>query len=97
MGVSTPRTLSFAIQGPITREDLPGLCDRVCALLRTSRAEVAYCDVRGVEPNAVVVDALCRLQVAARRRGCEVRLRNASADLLDLVDFMGLCNVLVDD
>jgi ABC-type transporter Mla MlaB component len=96
MGVSTPRTLSFSIHGPITREDLPGLCDRVCALLGSSRAEVAYCDVQGVEPNAVVVEALCRLQVGARRRGCQVQLRNASPELLDLVAFMGLCDVLVD-
>src|SRR5918992_6316270 len=97
MGVSTPRTLSFAIHGPIRREDLPGLCDRVCALLASSRAEVAYCDVEGVEPDAVVVDALCRLQLAARRHRCQVRLRNASDELLALVDFMGLCDVLVDD
>ncbi len=96
MGVSTPRTLSFAIRGPISREDLPELCDRVCALLERSGAGVAYCDVGGVEPNAAVVDALCRLQLAARRHGCEVRVRNASADLLDLVAFMGLCDVLVD-
>jgi ABC-type transporter Mla MlaB component len=97
MGISTPHTVAFAIHGPITREDLPGLCDRVCTLLEGSGAGVAYCDVRGVEPDAVVVDALCRLQVAARRRGCQVRLRNASTELLDLVAFMGLCDVLVDD
>jgi ABC-type transporter Mla MlaB component len=97
MGVSTPRTLSFAVRGPVDRDDHPGLCDRVCALLEGSRADVAYCDVGGVEPNAVVVDALCRLQVAARRRGCQVRLRNASAELLDLVSFVGLCEILVDD
>jgi ABC-type transporter Mla MlaB component len=97
MGISTPRTVSFAIHGPITREDLPGLCDRVCTLLEGSGAGVAYCDVSGVEPDAVVVDALCRLQVGARRRGCQVRLRNASTELLDLVAFMGLCDVLVAD
>jgi ABC-type transporter Mla MlaB component len=97
MGASTPRTLSFAVRGPVGRDDLPGLCDRVCALLEGSRADVAYCDVESVEPNAVVVDALCRLQVAARRRGCQVRLRNASAELLELVSFMGLCEILVDD
>lgn len=96
MGVSTPRTLSFSIRGPLGREDLPGLCDRVCALLEGSGAGVAYCDVAGVAPDAVVVDALCRLQLAARRHGCQVRLRNASAELLNLVGFMGLCDVLVD-
>jgi ABC-type transporter Mla MlaB component len=52
------------------------------------------CDVHGVEPDAVTVDALGRLQVAAHRRGCHVRLRGASAELRELVAFMGLEDVL---
>ena len=59
----------FVITGPITRADLPGLCGRVCALLERSDAEIALCDVSGVEPDAVTVDALARLQLAAQRRG----------------------------
>ena len=93
MGPSTSTT-AFAIHGPIARADLPGLCARVCALLERSRAGTALCDVSGVEPDAVTVDALARLQVAAQRHGCQVRLRNASNDLLDLVAFMGLRDVL---
>ena len=87
-------TIVFAIDGPIARADLPGLCDRVCALLQDSRPDVALCDVRGVDVDAVTVDALARLQLAAHRHGCTVRLRNASTDLLDLVTFMGLRDVL---
>ncbi len=52
------------------------------------------CDVAGVDPDAVVVDALARLQLAAQKRGCCVRLHNASAELLDLVELMGLTHVL---
>ena len=89
-----PKTIAFAIQGPITRADLPGLCNRVCALLRAETPEVAFCDVRGVDRDAVTVDALCRLQLAASRCGCQVRLRHASPELLDLVEFMGLRDVL---
>jgi ABC-type transporter Mla MlaB component len=89
-----PRVLELAVYGPIARSDLPGLCDRVCALLGSSGADVARCDVRGVEPDAVTVEALARLQLGARRHGCEVRLHNASDELLDLVGFMGLRNVL---
>ena len=85
----------FAIWGPIAREDLPGLCDRVCALLHQSGG-VGDCDVTGVEPDAVTVDALCRLQLAARRLGCRVRLRNASDELRDLIAFMGLTDVFAD-
>ena len=89
-----PRMLDFAIHGPIALADLPGLCARVCRLLETSGAEIARCDVRGVEPDAVTVDALARLQLAARRRRCTVRLENASGELLDLVALMGLADVL---
>jgi ABC-type transporter Mla MlaB component len=87
--------IEFAIRGPIERSDLPGLCDRVCALLRESGAAEAVCDVVGVDPDAVTVDALARLQLAARRTGCRVRLRNASSELAELVAFMGLDWVLL--
>jgi ABC-type transporter Mla MlaB component len=87
-------TVAFSISGPIARDDLPGLCARVCEVLRTARAGVALCDVRGVGADAVVVEALARLQLGAHRTGCQVRLRNASPELLELVAFMGLADVL---
>ena len=90
-------TLVFAIEGPITRSDLPGLCNRVRSELEGSGVDVALCDVRTVaEVDAVTVDALARLQLLARRLGCQVRLRNASDELLELVAFMGLTNVLAE-
>ncbi len=89
-------TVAFTVDGPIARADLSGLCRRVCALLAASDADVALCDVSTVDPDAVTVDALARLQLAARRYGCQVRLRNASAELLELVAFMGLADVLPD-
>jgi ABC-type transporter Mla MlaB component len=89
-------TLAFSIEGPIARADLPGLCERVCGLLQESRPDVAFCDVRGIDPDAVTVDALARLQLAAHRHGCRIRLRNATDELRDLVAFMGLEDVLTD-
>jgi ABC-type transporter Mla MlaB component len=96
MGASAPDTVAFAIRGPIARADLPGLCERVCALLTAAGADVVVCDVCGVEPDAVAVDALARLQLGARRQGCRVRLRGASAPLRELVEFIGLSDVLPD-
>jgi ABC-type transporter Mla MlaB component len=87
-------TIAFSIEGPVARADLPGLCDRVCGLLQEGRPEIAFCDVQGIEPDAVTVDALARLQLAAQRHGCRVRLRNASDELRELVGFMGLGDVL---
>ncbi|CAN5174289.1 hypothetical protein BH18ACT12_BH18ACT12_10220 [soil metagenome] len=96
MGASAPQTIGFTIRGPIERTDLPGLCERVCAVLEKGGAAAAVCDVSGVEPDAVTVDALARLQLAARRHGCQVRLRKASNELLELLTFMGLSDVLPD-
>ena len=89
--------ITFAIYGPITRPDLPGLCGRVCALLERGAAGVALCDVRGVPADAVTVDALAQLQLAARRRGCRIRLQNGTRELRELVELMGLSDVVVDD
>lgn len=96
MDASASETIAFAIRGPIARANLPGLGERVCALLEDSGADVAYCDVRDVDVDAVTVDALARLQLAARRHSCQVRLRHASSELRELLDFMGLRDVLPD-
>jgi ABC-type transporter Mla MlaB component len=96
VAANAQQTLAFAVRGPIARGDLPGLCERVCGLFEASDAPLALCDVSGVEPDAVTVDALARLQLAARRRGCQVRLQHASSELVELVAFMGLDAVLAD-
>jgi ABC-type transporter Mla MlaB component len=44
--------------------------------------------------DASTVDALARLQLAARRSGASIRLRNVTPALRQLVDFMGLSEVL---
>ena len=93
MAVSPP-TLAFAIRSPIERRELPGLYDRVCALLRGTAGGVVVCEVEGAVADAVTVEALARLGLAARRHGCQVRLRGASAELLELLEFMGLSEVL---
>jgi hypothetical protein len=52
------------------------------------------CDVGAVVPDVHTIDALVRLQLAARRLGMEVWLRHASRELQELVDFAGLRDVL---
>ena len=58
------------------------------------RRSPIVCDVGAVAPDAAAVDALARLQLDARRRGLELRLRNASSELRDLLAFCGLGDVL---
>jgi ABC-type transporter Mla MlaB component len=95
MAAPPSSTIMFAIRGPLSRDDLPALYQRVCMLLEQSGASVAVCEVSDVAADAVSVDALARLRLAARRHRCEVRLRNVSAELRDLIAFMGLDDVLV--
>ena len=44
--------------------------------------------------DAVTIDVLARLQLAAKRTGLELQLRGASTELQDLLAFMGLRDVL---
>ncbi len=52
------------------------------------------CDVRALPADAAAVDALARLQLAAKRVGLELRLRHASAELCCLIECTGLEEVL---
>jgi ABC-type transporter Mla MlaB component len=94
MDASAPPTVTITIRPPLEPQDLPGLCTRVCALLEEHRGAAILCEVGGIAADAVAIDALARLQLGARRHGCRIRLRDASADLLTLVAFLGLSDVL---
>ena len=89
---TTPPT--FAIHGPIARSDLRGLARRICALLRQTPSDTWICEVGGVEPDAVTVDALARLQLAAHRNHTKIQLENASKELKELLALMGLDQIL---
>ena len=56
--------------------------------------EKLSCDVRAVRADVAAVDALARLQLAARQAGFELRLVRASAELTCLIEFTGLATVL---
>jgi hypothetical protein len=45
-------------------------------------------------PHLGTVDALARLALAARRIGCELKLRDPSRELRELVAFAGLAEAL---
>jgi hypothetical protein len=49
---------------------------------------------RGVRADLELVDALARLQLAAGRLGCAVRLHGACDDLRSLLDLVGLSDVM---
>jgi ABC-type transporter Mla MlaB component len=85
----------LVFDGPIARAGIAGLCERVRVLLEGCDADRVVCDVSAlVDPDAVTVDALARLQLTARRLGRQVRLRHACGDLQDLLSLMGLGDVV---
>lgn len=95
----TPHVL--VITGRVTRADVPGLCDRLEALLydaveAAGPSAVVDCDVGGVvRPDLALVEAIARLGLVVRRAGAgELRLRNVPAGLQALLDLVGLADVV---
>jgi ABC-type transporter Mla MlaB component len=69
--------------------------DRVRARLAGRGSALVTFDVAALDrPDAATVEALARLQLAALRSGCRVRFRNACGELRDLLELMGLAEVL---
>ncbi len=90
-----PGALVLEIGAPIDRAGLPDFCERVLVLLEGSTVQEVVYDVGALaDPDAVVVDALARLTLTARRLGRHIRLSNASEGLEDLLGFAGLCETL---
>ncbi|PZT68726.1 hypothetical protein DN402_13525 [Streptomyces sp. SW4] len=85
----TPAVL--VLPGPVSREELPRLCDEVRALLEATGAGVVVCDVGGLGPPGLgVVDLLARLELHARRAGGRIRLRDPDPALHALLELVGL-------
>jgi ABC-type transporter Mla MlaB component len=90
-----PGTIVLVIDGPIARADVPELCRRACELLEGSYAAGVVCDVGAlVDPDAASVDALARLQLTVQRLGHQIRLLHACGELRELLDLMGLGDVV---
>jgi hypothetical protein len=45
-------------------------------------------------PTASTIDQIARLQLAVRRRGGRLELKDAGSELIDLIGFCGLAEVL---
>ena len=92
--MSTP--LLLQVRGPLRRSDLPELYARACLQLARGDHGLLELEVSGVSADAVALDALARLALAARRHGCRVRLRGAGPELWGLIDLSGLRDVFED-
>lgn len=89
------RNVVLVLRGPISPDDVPGLCEHVHRLLQFSGADLVTCDLSTVtEPDVGTVDALARLQLTARLHGRSIHLQHAVGRLRALVDLVGLGEVL---
>ncbi|MEU1275745.1 STAS domain-containing protein [Streptomyces sp. NPDC005799] len=85
----TPAVL--VLPGPVTRDEVAGLCGDVRALLEAGGAGVVVVDAAGIgPPGLAAVDLLARLQLTARRAGGRIRLRDPAPSLRALLDLVGL-------
>jgi anti-anti-sigma regulatory factor len=83
------------ISAPITRADIKVLCECARTLLKESDASSVVCDLGAlIDPDAVTVECLARLQLTTRRQGGQLRLRHACKELRDLLALMGLRDVV---
>jgi anti-anti-sigma regulatory factor len=90
-----PRSNVLVIRAPIDPSDVSSLFQRALLLLEDSDADPVVFDVGELnDPDAATVDALARLQLAARRMGRRIRLLNACGELRDLLMLMGLAEVV---
>ncbi len=63
-------------------------------LVRHGRALASWPLQGSCRPDLRLVDHLAHVQLAARRLGCEIELRHAGRELAELLDLVGLREVL---
>jgi ABC-type transporter Mla MlaB component len=91
----TARPLRLELPNPLTRADLPTLYRRTYIALAQSRPRLIELEVGRVEVDAVALEAIGRLALAARRHGCTVRVHGGDDALWELLGLAGLLDVVL--
>lgn len=90
-----PGPIVVVIKRPVARARIREVCDRVRVLLEGTEGDLVVCDVGAlVDPDAVTVDALARLQLTVRRLGHQIRFLHACGELKELLALVGLSDVV---
>jgi hypothetical protein len=63
---------------------------------RKRKRRTIVCDVAALadSPDVTTIDALARIQLTLRAHGLEILLRGASEELVELIELVGLADVL---
>jgi ABC-type transporter Mla MlaB component len=90
-----PGSIVIVVRGPIAPAALAELCERVRGVVARRPSEPVVCDVgRLGGRDELALEALTRLQLTAQRLGTSIELHNAPEALADLLDLLGLSDVL---
>jgi ABC-type transporter Mla MlaB component len=90
-----PSSLTFVVRGPIKRVDLRGLCERFRESLGGHKALLVECDVGSLAGSDLeTVAALARFQLIGQQERVQIRVRGASAELRELLELVGLDDVV---
>lgn len=93
-----PSSIVVVVGGQIAPADVAAICDRIGMLLERSEADLVVCDVGALaDPDAASLDALCRLQLIARRLGRRAQALDTRGELQDLLVFTGLSGAVPCD
>lgn len=88
-------TTVFILRGRLERPQLLRICETAGRELAASPGSRVVCDVSAVvEPDAVVLDALARLVLTAKRQGHRIEVRDASQRLHALIELAGLTGIV---
>lgn len=94
--VADTERIVLTLAGPLTAGSVPRACAELSALAGSGGAPLVEVRVgRAVRADLVAVEALARLRLTARRHGCELVVRGASAELVALLHAVGLGRVLL--
>ena len=75
-------------------DDVRALCEQLTALITTNPVSTVVCDVHALPADGRAIEALARLQLTARRAQRRIRLQRAAPELVELLDFAGLAEVV---
>ncbi|HEX6207172.1 MAG TPA: hypothetical protein VF058_02325 [Actinomycetota bacterium] len=86
----------MGVREPLEPGMIPGLCERLDAILDERNVGLVLCAVVGPrKATAVTVEALARLRIVARRRRRRLRVVHPWPELRGLVALMGLEELLL--
>jgi hypothetical protein len=92
-----PPAYCFVIRWPVRREEIPGVTARAVRELHGRVPGILVCNLAGANAaalDAVAVDTLARVALAAQRCRWTLRLDEVPAELAELIAMMGLTSAL---